>query len=786
MAKQIVFLKITRSGKLFKSQQFLTEQMSIGSGLEGPSLVLSDPSVSYWHALIEKRGPVYVISDLGSPTGTFVNSKQILEQALTHGDQITVGDFVIHFYIGVPFAKPAGAAQAPAVSSSNNQPPAAAPQQPEPKIEPVVQEPKKESVKTAEPVIHPLEEVEVIPSPPDFDQLKESFKDDKSTAPVVLESVKKSPPPPPPSSPVSDPPNEVLAAKPQMKPPPKAELPKPAPPPGPKPKPAQELQPTPPPKAAPPLPPPPPAPTPAPKPASPSAPKPEFVQSQAPLPDVKKVKTRKTFAPPGESVHLDRRLHVGGGPIVEVLIAWKDRILKVQHFDRRKNQTVLFGSDPQCSICFPNLLQNPSYKLLTIGNKVIVHLSNQAKLKLMDKKGEHVMPALVKAGLVQDTPAGQVLILNQGCLARMDFASSIQVYVRYVSQGHKAGLAPVFDFSVSEMMGIMMSGLFMILLMIYLAVFSVDFLKPEESLETAEIKKATIEFKKRRRPVRLKLAKKAKSLSIPIRKRKRRIKTKKSGIKKPGKMGKIGSVIKRPKVKKKRKTVVSARPGGSVTTGKKGARAKSPRPDPTKMGLLGVFGSKGAKKILDQVYSGTGEVAGLAETATGHAGQKDSYKGEGIGTKFKDAGSGAGRALIGMASNIRTKGRGGGGKGYGTGGPLGKRGRTRLALGVEDWEVEGGIDKNAVLRVIRRNKFQLDSCYGAILQKRPDLEGKVRFEWEIVNGRVRNVKVIENTTGNSALARCLSVRLKRFRFDGVGLQPGQIGVVRIPFATAKK
>ena len=183
------------------------------------------------------------------------------------------------------------------------------------------------------------------------------------------------------------------------------------------------------------------------------------------------------------------------------------------------------------------------------------------------------------------------------------------------------------------------------------------------------------------------------------------------------------------KLKKKIKPkIVSAKPGGSVKTGKRGARAKSARPDPTKLGLLGVFGSKGTQKMLDKVYSGTGELAGLAETATGYAGQKDSYKGEGIGTKFKEVGSGgSGNALVGISSNIRTKGRGGGSKGYGTGGSLGERGRVKLALGVEDWEVEGGISKEAVLRVIRRNKYQLESCYGSTLQKRPDLQGKLLF-----------------------------------------------------------
>ena len=105
MTGQPVFLKVYHSEKLVTSRQFLSDQISIGSSADGPSLVLADPSVCFWHALIERRGDKYCISDLGSPTGTFVNSKQVLESPLKHGDKIQVGDFTIHFFINVPFLK---------------------------------------------------------------------------------------------------------------------------------------------------------------------------------------------------------------------------------------------------------------------------------------------------------------------------------------------------------------------------------------------------------------------------------------------------------------------------------------------------------------------------------------------------------------------------------------------------------------------------------------------------------------------------------------------------------
>ena len=435
------------------------------------------------------------------------------------------------------------------------------------------------------------------------------------------------------------------------------------------------------------------------------------------------------------------------------------------------------------------MLGKARYKLLNVGRSAVVYLSDGIKASLIDRKGKHSFEKLVEKGLITTQGSQQVLSLNQSQLVRLDFSPSLRVYVRYSNRVQKAAIAGLFDFNFSEMMGLMMSFFFMSMLFFYLALFSPQFLDSSEDLEEEGIKKASIEFKKKR-VVKLKLAEKTRKkktkLSIPH-KQKVPKKRKKVGIKKQGSPGRLGQVKAKPKAKSKKKAITSARPGGSVTTKKSGAGPKSPRPDPTKVGLLGVFGKKGTQKQLDKAYSGTGELAGLAEMATGHAGQKESYTGEGIGTKFKNTGAGGkGSALIGVSSGIKTKGRGGGARGYGTGGSLGQRGRVELELGTSDWEVEGGVDKDAILRVIRRNKHQLEMCYEFALQKKPDLEGKVLVQWNIVNERVRGVKVKRNTTRDSALARCLMSRLQNFRFTGTGLEKGQIGEVSIPFVVTKK
>jgi pSer/pThr/pTyr-binding forkhead associated (FHA) protein len=54
---------------------------------------LDDPFASSRHARIFREGPVFVIEDLGSTNGTFLNDEQLNgPQPLHQGDRIRIGD----------------------------------------------------------------------------------------------------------------------------------------------------------------------------------------------------------------------------------------------------------------------------------------------------------------------------------------------------------------------------------------------------------------------------------------------------------------------------------------------------------------------------------------------------------------------------------------------------------------------------------------------------------------------------------------------------------------------
>jgi transcriptional regulator with GAF, ATPase, and Fis domain len=58
---------------------------------------LGDPSVSRRHSLLKKEDGHFKIIDLESFNGTYVNGVPVIEQSLTHGDQIAIGDITLLF-----------------------------------------------------------------------------------------------------------------------------------------------------------------------------------------------------------------------------------------------------------------------------------------------------------------------------------------------------------------------------------------------------------------------------------------------------------------------------------------------------------------------------------------------------------------------------------------------------------------------------------------------------------------------------------------------------------------
>lgn len=175
-------------------------------------------------------------------------------------------------------------------------------------------------------------------------------------------------------------------------------------------------------------------------------------------------------------------------------------------------------------------------------------------------------------------------------------------------------------------------------------------------------------------------------------------------------------------------------------------------------GLLGAMGSDGAAA---NIFGGGGLGTGINNALgglQGGTGLGDAHGVGGLGSR--GAGFGGGGGGLGLGG-LGTKG--GGGKGYGFNLGGGKHSSTRIIPGKTT--VVGGLSKDVIGKVIRKHWNEIKYCYEKELQKDPNLEGKVAMMFVIDGtGRISEVSVQQDTTGNGSVADCMSNRIRRWVF----------------------
>jgi outer membrane biosynthesis protein TonB len=116
---------------------------------------------------------------------------------------------------------------------------------------------------------------------------------------------------------------------------------------------------------------------------------------------------------------------------------------------------------------------------------------------------------------------------------------------------------------------------------------------------------------------------------------------------------------------------------------------------------------------------------------------------------------------------VATRGFGGGATNLKDGTSLsgGGVGQAAVAVAEEDTVIEGGLDREVIADVIRRNLGQIRYCYERQLSSNKDLYGKIMVKWNIdAAGSVGDAR-IENTTMNSAMVEgCVLRRISGWKF----------------------
>ena len=86
-------------------------------------------------------------------------------------------------------------------------------------------------------------------------------------------------------------------------------------------------------------------------------------------------------------------------------------------------------------------------------------------------------------------------------------------------------------------------------------------------------------------------------------------------------------------------------------------------------------------------------------------------------------------------------------------------------VGVAHAGPDGSLDPFAVRQKIRRDLPKINRCYESALRHEPELEGKVSIRFAVIRtGDVKGVRVVENTTGNASVERCVARVVGSLRF----------------------
>ena len=94
------FLLVQRGADIGRRYDLDAPQLTIGRSADN-DLVLNDPRVSRYHAVVKRRGGRYTIVDLGGSNPVVVNDRALepgLPHQLKHRDVLFLGRTILHFH----------------------------------------------------------------------------------------------------------------------------------------------------------------------------------------------------------------------------------------------------------------------------------------------------------------------------------------------------------------------------------------------------------------------------------------------------------------------------------------------------------------------------------------------------------------------------------------------------------------------------------------------------------------------------------------------------------------
>jgi uncharacterized OB-fold protein len=95
-----VGMLVVRKGPNAGSKYLLDAEVTRAGRHPDSDIFLDDITVSRRHAEITRRADGYVLRDVGSLNGTYVNKDRVEESDLANGDELQIGKFKLVFFAG--------------------------------------------------------------------------------------------------------------------------------------------------------------------------------------------------------------------------------------------------------------------------------------------------------------------------------------------------------------------------------------------------------------------------------------------------------------------------------------------------------------------------------------------------------------------------------------------------------------------------------------------------------------------------------------------------------------
>lgn len=529
-----------------------------------------------------------------------------------------------------------------------------------------------------------------------------------------------------------------------------------------------------------------------------SAPKPKI--ESRPVAQSTRKKKKISFAPQSSIHDLKDVLKPTKGSVLEVIVAWRERVLTTYHF--KQKAVIRVGSTSNEQVSLPSDGLPKGWPLVELAQAAKINVHPSAQCEVINSHGSQSIENLKSVGKCVKTAQANQVRLDQSEILKMTLPDgNIVLYFRYVPQSPTVPLAPVF-LSGTEMAGVVLSVIIAGILAFYVSamkpieemkeqeelthVAQVIFNKPVKEAYTPPPTPPTPPPPEKTPPPPPKPPEKAK---VAEEKREQQVKgapTDKQKAAQASTAARASEVAPIPNSQNRPKKFTSTKQGGAIKIGQQaGANAQSATKDVSKIGLFSAFGGGGVRSKLDQAYSGAGGILGQAEKASGSSGFNENREGDDLGSRFKDTGAGGkGTATQGIAGVV-TKGRSSGMAAYGSLDGFGDKSSVKIEAGGSDEYIPGTIDKEAVRRRIRHNLDLIRGCYVQELSKldragQKSFEGRVLLTWEIVaNGVAKNVKVKNSSLNNGNVEKCVAERLASISFPDP--PEGMVAEVAYPF-----